>query len=579
MILQIIQPILWMIILFLPGILLSYIIFPKTDIIKRAVYSIVLAVSISTILSAVLYLLGLLTPMNTVLVLISIILLFLILKLKRKCKTAYNPDVWYLLLFSLIGTIWRLLFLKSIKNFGDAYFYSGKFIGEKVPDLGFYSGMVVDHSNYIGGETANAIFNFFSLNNQYLNVFLITFIFLGLVYLLFGEYRNKKLAFIGVALMCLGPIEIFHSTLSVIGHPLSYISLFLLFLLFKTKDNRMFLTAFLLAIAMMFVYYTASMIIMSSSIGFIIALSTKELIKTKNLGRAFKNSLKNQKILLFLLIFMIVALYTYVFSNMMVYTLDRTQAPLSIKKSISTVTEAVSTKYRDPAFLGLSAIRWQILFFFLMGLTFIFYLIIKMDFSKENLDLLLCLIPILIISYGFIHVNLPIRIFDYFAFFGLLVLKIPKKYLRIFFILSFIFILITGFYVAKDKRVFFETSDKEIEGAREISESFDGRIFSDQSFINQLVLNNYYNVTGAYDEDPLVNDLFYGNNISAFIEAKDYLRINLSVSYIAITKRMREQYILMLNYPSKPIRNMAFYEGELVKVYDNGDAMVYKVEK
>jgi hypothetical protein len=318
---------------------------------------------------------------------------------------------------------------------------------------------------------------------------------------------------------------------------------------------------------------------MLSSIGFIIALFVKEFIRTKTLRKTVENFLKNKKMLCFLLILAIVALYTYVFSNMVVYTLDRTQVPLNIKKSVPTVTESVSTKYRDPAFLGLSAIRWQILFFFLCGLTFIFYFIRKIDFGNENLDLLLCLIPIVMISYGFIHVNMPTRIFDYFAFFGLLVLKIPKKYMKVFFILSFIFILITSFYVAKDKRVFFETPNKEIEGAKEISNLLQGRIFSDQSVINQLVLNNYYNVTGTYDEDPLVYDLFYQDNVSAFMDATTYLSVNLSVDYIAITERMQEQYILMLNYPSKPIRSMAFYDENLIKIYDNGDVRVYKLEK
>lgn len=578
---QITRQILGIVFFSLAGIFLSYIIFPKTDIIKRAVYSVVLAVSISTILGVLLYLLGILTSITTILSLIFLTLLFIILKSKKQCKTEYNPDIRYLLLFSLIGAIWRLWFWKSIKNPRDTYGYAFKFIGETVPDLGFYTGMARDRANYVGLKTTNALFNFFSLNNQYINTFLITFIFLGFIYLIFCKYRNKKLAYIGVALTALGPIELFHMTSSITGHALSYISLFPLFLLFKSKHNRVFWLALVLAITMMFTYHTASMTMLLSSIGFIIALFIKDLIKTKNI-KIFKNSLKNRKIQAFLLITIVLTSYICIFSNMEVYTIGRTRDLSSTKESFSRIK--APTVYKDPAFLGLSAIRWQMLFFFLCGLTFVFHIareIIKkkgLPKDSEDIYLLLCLIPISIISYGFIHVNLQPRIFDYFAFFGLLALKIPKKYLRIFFILSFIFILITSFYVARDKRIFFETSDKEIKGAREIANSLQGRIFSDQPFINQLILNGYYNVTGTYDKEPLLYNLFYQDNSSAFLNTINTLNSNLGVSYIALTKRMQEQYILMLNYPKKPLTNIELYEENLEKVYDNGDVRVYKIK-
>jgi len=592
MILQIIQQILGIILFLLSGILLSYIVFSKTDIIKRVVYSIVLAVSVLTILGVFLYLLNLLTSTNTILSLIFLILLFLlILKSKdRQYKTHFNRDIWYLLFFSLIGTAFRFWFVKSIKNFGDAYNYAFEFVGKTVPNLGFYTGMATDHSRYIGSGVVSSISNILGLSNQLLSIFLITFVFLGFVYLIFSTFRNKKLAYLGVALMALGPIEIFHNTLSIGIGSLSYISLFSLFLLFKTEDKNIFWIALLLAIVMMFTYYTASMIMFLTSTGFIFALFIKDLIRTRKLTETFKNSLTNKKIRAFLLIAIIVASYTYIFSNMMVYTFARIEDFSDVKKSSFTITEPITkasiietitkvstNNYKGPTFFGLSAVGWQEVFFFLCGLTFIFHIVRKRNFSENNIDLLLCLIPISIVSYGFFHVNLPTRIFNYFAFFGLLVINIPKKYFKIFFILSFIFILITSFYFAKDKRIFFETSDKEIEGALWISNSLQGKVFSDQRFIGRLILEGYYNVTGATDDDPLVYNLFYQNDSSIFLDAINILNVDLSVDYIVLTEKMQKQYILMLDFPQKPLINTELYEENLIKVYDNGDVKVYKI--
>ena len=308
-----------------------------------------------------------------------------------------------------------------------------------------------------------------------------------------------------------------------------------------------------------------------------------------------KNSLTNKKIQAFLLIAIIVASYTYIFSNMMVYTFARIEDFSDVKKSSFTITEPITkastiesitkvsttkvstNNYKSPTFFGLSTVGWQEVFFFLCGLTFIFHIVRKRNFSENNLDLLLCLIPISIVSYGFFHVNLPTRIFNYFAFFGLLVINIPKKYFKIFFILSFIFILITSFYFAKHKRIFFETSDKEIEGALWISNSLEGKVFSDQRFIGRLILEGYYNVTGATDDDPLVYNLFYQNDSSIFLDTINILNVDLSVDYIVLTEKMQKQYILMLDFPQKPLINIELYEENLARIYDNGDVRVYKI--
>lgn len=578
MILQTIQQVLGIVLFWTPGILLSYIIFSKTDIIKRAIYSIVLAVSNSVILGVVLYRLNMLTSIYAILSLFSLSLfLFVILKSRSKqCKTYFIKDIWYLIFFSLSGTFWRLGFLKSIKNFSAAYDFGSKFNGEAVPNLGFYKGISIDRSRFIGSYVFYKISEFLSINkitNKFFDIFLITFLFLGFIYLIFSLYRNKKIAYLGIALMALGPFEIFHTTLDFFGHSFSYIALFSLFLLYKSNYREDFQIALTLSLVMMFTYFTSAIINALASIGFIIALFIKEFSKVKNIKKSVIYSFKNMKVLSFILIGIASLTFVFGFSSFL---------KNSSSSNIGLITAHITTypilKYKDHSFLGLSAIRWQMLFFFLCGLTFIFYIVRKKDFSEENLDLLLCLIPILLVSCAFYYVNLPTRIFDYFGFFGLLVLKIPKKYFKLFFISSFIFILITGFYTAKDKKVFFETPDKEIKGAKEISNSLKGKIFSDMFFINQLISNGYYDVTGANDDDPLIYKLFYQNNPAIFLNGVNYLKNNLDIEYIAITKRMQKKYILMLNVPQMPLINIELYEKSLIKVYDNSDVKVFKTE-
>lgn len=576
---QLVQQILGAVLFFLPGILLSYVLFPKTDIIKRSVFSIVLSPIILVFLGIFLYFFGLLSQTNIVLMLIFLNVLFLLIifNFNKKYKTDFNKDIFYLLFFSLIGTLWRLLFFKSINRFSDAYAYSYRFIGEEIPDLGFYTGMAIDHSRFIGGHIFSKISEFLLIDNvlDFFGIFLVTFLFLGFIYLIFSIYRYRKFAFIGVALMALGPIEIFHTTSGFFGHSFSYLVLFSLFLLYKSENKGYFLVALLLSTVMTFTYLTSAMVNALVSLGFIMALFSKKLIKNKNI-----KNLQKKKILAFVLI--VVVSLSFIFGS---FSSDKSSFEKD-SSNIQLVTEHITSyplmKYKDPTFLGFSAIGWQMLFFFLCGLTFIFYIarkIVKKEkFSEENLDLLLCLIPIFIVSFAFLYVNLPTRIFNYFAFFGLLVLKMPKRYLKIFFVLSFIFLLISGFYVAKDKKVFFETSDGEIGGALWISKNLNGRIFTDQQFVNLLALNKYYNVTGAYDDDPLVYDLFYQDNESVFLNTINTLNEDLGVSYIALTKRMQEKYILMINVPQKPLTNINLYAQNLNKVYDNGDVRVYEIK-
>jgi len=159
---SIILQILELIVPFLSGILLCYILFPKTDLIKRIVYSITLTIPISYLLGIFLRIINRLNKQNMLIFLTSLNLFFaliLILKFKnRKYKTKFNKDIFYILIFSLLGSFWKFWFLKSIKNPSDAYGYAFNFIGKEIPNLGFYTGMAVDKSKYFGLKAISVLF-------------------------------------------------------------------------------------------------------------------------------------------------------------------------------------------------------------------------------------------------------------------------------------------------------------------------------------------------------------------------------------------------------------------------------------
>jgi len=588
------------VIFLLTGASASYLLFPRCNIIERVVYSIVLSVFWVTITGFFLYILGINSQLILVCIISLLLLIFCLFILRKnnknsdEYKTFWNKDFLLIILFSAIGTAWRYWFFTSIKNFNSIYSYVGRFTATTIPDVGFYTGIIKDHANYVGTSILKKFLDYLYINSTLLETFLGVFIYLALIYLLFLGYRKSRmLAIIGVMLMALGPIEIFYTTSSFYGHPLAYIALFFLFLYFKLNKKNIFWVALLSAVYCAVTYYTASMAILLVSFGFIIASFAKDWTIRKSLFLTTKNIFGNKKMLGFSIIFMFLAIYLFSMSNMTIFTIKSATnlnntilATQSIRFSSTENIESYintpinlsnfyfATLYRDPKILGLSAMRWQAVFFFLCGLTFIIYLIFKRDFSPENLDLLLCLIPIAIVSSAFFFMNYPARIFDYFAFFGLLALTFPKKYSKIFVIAAFIFILTTSVCVAKDKKPFFENSQGEIDATKEIPAFLKGKIFSDEKFVNNLISNGYYEVTGTDDNNPLLIGLFYSNDDDLFLKSIQALNEG-GVEYIATTKRMREKYVLMLNYPKINLINSGLYEKNLQKVYDNGDVKIY----
>jgi len=612
MFLEIALAIIGIIIFFLPGILASHILFPHCDIIERIIYSIILSVCLITIVCYPFYKYGFQDPniLSSIILILTLILSVLLLYRHKKSefKTYYNKDILFVLLFSFIGGAWRLWFVNGIKYFWDAYTYAGISINGVAPDLGFYTGMVQSHMNYVGIDISKHIIShplFNILGSQTLNIFVTTFLYLGMIYLLFSNFRkDKALTYAGVALMSLGPIEIFHSALAFYGDKLPYIALFSLFLLFISKKKNIFWLAFFLAVYSFLTYYTDSMVMILASFGFLVALIIKEFFIKRSLSALVKDILKNKKIVGFLVILLLGCSHVFFVSNMKHFTTVSAGNTKQIQQIVYHATSRPNTKetpeiqteselvtkmekdpvffhdytiYKDPSFLNISALGWQTLFFLFCGFTFIVYLSKKKDFSEENTNILLCIIPVTIVSFGFLYTGVLTRSFDYFVFFGLMAVQIPKKYYKVFLVISSIFILTTSVYALEAKRPYFENSEGEVNAAKEMKYFAKGAIFTDETFVNNLALNGFYSVTGTGDENPLLIDLFYNKNKTSFLNAIKSLKDN-DIGYIAITKRMREKYILMLNYPKKSITNSDLYENSLSKIYDNGDVRVYSTE-
>ncbi|MBD3262730.1 MAG: hypothetical protein GF334_13855 [Candidatus Altiarchaeales archaeon] len=569
----------------LTGALTSHLIYPRLKIIKRIVYCLLLSVSLTQIMGVALIYAGLNTPENLTLLLAGFnLIVAALLHLKRGVdfKTFYEDDLKYVLGFSFLGALFRLWFWDSIYKPSDAYAYAYRFIGKQAPDLGFYTGMAADRSPYIGLEASELISGHL-IPHPATSTFLITLTYLGFIYIVFKQYRDRRHALLGVALMSLGPIELFHLTTSLAGHSLSYVILFPLFLLYTSRENKIIWIILPYAVAMNFTYYTASMITLIASLGFTLSTYLRDLNQSRNPLYSLRKTAENPKTRAYLTLAFIVGLHVYLLSNMWEYSLGTAQDQTTLDKAVMSLTQAKAaqgtyqdTVYRNPEILFLSAIRWQALYFLFLGLTFLIHLLWRGRFTEQDVNLFLCLIPVALVSYGFIHVNLTARVFDYFAFYALMAARIPKKHYKNFFILSAVFILLTTLQVAQDKKVFFETPVGEVQAAQWISQSLRGRVFSDQFFINQLILKGYYNVTGAREDNPLVLDLFYRENQSLFLDAIQRLN-TYSVDYVALTGRMRDEYVLMLNQPQKPLGNTDFFGETLKKTYDNGDVRVYEL--
>ena len=285
-----------LILFFIPGILIELILFKKNSILKRIVFSIAIASSISVFIGLLLALLKILFFKNIFIAYLSAsIILLIILKIqKTKIKTDYSPELKYLLLFSLIGSIWRLFLIAKNNNFGDAYSYASYLIHKgivssgslfiEIPNLNFYTGMVGGHYSFLGSTLSGIVLETLSFSNNYISIFLGTLMFIGFAYLaIFSLTKRYDLSIGGALILSLGPVELWHSTIGFIGHPLSYIAVFSLFILFSENKFQYFILSLIICSALILSQYTGAMAIIILSIGFIISsvIESRKLINKK----------------------------------------------------------------------------------------------------------------------------------------------------------------------------------------------------------------------------------------------------------------------------------------------------------
>lgn len=572
------------------GLLLSYILTPRQGLLSRSVQSLLFSVCVTGILAVVLLAAKAFSEESFVvsLVCVDITLLmyvkFVLLASKKWSdvfETSNDRDMWFVSICAGVGAVWRMWFAKSLVQINDPYNYAFTFVGKSVPDLGFYTGMAADRVNYIGLVALEKVQQVFLAPYVFVHYWLTTFLFLGLVYMIVVAYRNSKvLARIAISLMCLGPIELFYALSLFTGHSLAYLCILPMFLFFKTRQREIYTICILMAVLMVCTYYTATIVTLLTAGGLVAAVILRGLL--------YKVSYVKQ-VVCFASIVAIASLSIVSNSSLALFSIGKLSDNSDVRVAINSLRsnqlsdtgEIVQnmTVYKDPTILGFSAIRWQMIFFFMCGCTLFVCLIKKRSIDQEISDLLFASIPVLIVSVSFFYANYPTRIFDYFAFFGLLVLCIPRRRYIAFIVAGSVFILTSSFLVAKDKRVFLSIPSGEVQGAVEISHAYTGVIFTDIVFANQLISNGYYKVTGTHDKDSLVYNLFYQKDKKIFAEAVANLH-RQGVRFIALTKRMKDQYILMVNYPQQAMVNEDMYEGEslLKKVFDNGDVQLFLLD-
>jgi hypothetical protein len=576
--------------LFAPGTILSCIFFPETELSERIAYSVLLSCSLEMIFIFVISAFKI-SDFATALFLwslLAIIFLVILILRAKKIKTKFEKYSLYVFLASFIGLFVRLWFLSRLQNFSDCYKYAG-FIKGHVPDLGFYTGMVINRSFYVLNAT-NSFITFLS-GAKYPLIFLWVFAYLCLIYLLFKNYKKTGMFFAVALIMAFGPIEISLNFLNYLVL-VSYASVMLMVLFFKTKEPNLGALCILSALAFSVSGYTATMVAAITAAGFVAAVIIQKILENPEKFKKFAVSLlRDKRFTVFCLIFAMSVILMAIFTEMPKFTVSQLQdsstAISYLNKSPGTPSgnsplinaENVISPFQEPRFLGFSAMGWQSIFFLFCGFTFVIYIIFsffrKKEISEEDKILLYCCLPICLLSLAFFWAGYPARTFSYVCFFSLLALKLPKKWLKIFLAAAVIFIGATTFLVLKDEGTFFYKSPGETSAAQDIKKTLDGRIFSDECFVNQMVLAGYYDVTGAGDKDNLTKDLFYQNNKKDFLEAVDSLNKH-KVPYIAITKRMRDSFVLMVNFEQNHVLNFDLYQNNLKKVYDNGDVSIYE---
>lgn len=613
MIIEIIKIITSLIIFSLPGIFLSYRLFPKCNIAERIAYTLVISFSVKAILNFLISFVGINSAITCILwMLITGVFVYFLFKKWGFYQTIFDRDSLYIFLLSFVGLGLKLWFYLPMEKFGECYGYASKFTRGMVPDLGFYTGMALDHSYYILKQS-NGFLSFIT-PNIYPGMFLSVFIYLSFIYILFKQYNKNNIIMWAVAIFATVPIEFF-KRVTIDQAILSFIFTVCLFISFKTKDKNFLKLLFIMCPAICFTSYSATITILALCAGFIMALAVKIAFQNKNFIKTIKEVTKDKKLWTYIGLFAISLVSLLMLSKMFLFTTERildtsfvkyafnngliketismNDNPLEIDREVGSdilnnpeITKEFSLQntvnsYQSPRYFGLSVMGWQSLFFLLCGLSFVLYvsrsIFRKKVLIEDDKDILYCIIPAALLGLLFAYVNYPARIFVYLSFFSILSIKISNKWVRPFFFISFFLLLLSTTIIIQEQRMFSNQPNGEISAATEIKNTLNGIIFSDQCFVNQLVLHDYYQVTGTNDKNPILNSLFYTPNRDDFLKAIN--KINSSdIPYIAITKRMEEKFILMVDFQIKPIYNEKLWEENLEKVYDNGYVRVFSTK-
>jgi hypothetical protein len=565
---------------FVPGFLLSFKLFPATSVRIRILVTVLLSVVSATIVGSALFFSPYFTRTTIIGLwcMFSIVLFIFNFRKKTTYRTEWGNDGIVLCLAIVSGVAVRVLFYGGIKNYASPYDYSGAFL-QGIPDVGFYTGMIKDHANYFGLRGMQRVYTFIANAPKVFNYLLFVSAYVLSVHELVYCVRGKTLARLAAVLCAFGPFEIFHSSKEIIGHPLAYVAFLMLFLYYVREAKGFFWLMLGLAITMALTYYTGTLVILIGSIGFVIALIVQALMQASwSLTRGLSRGFANEKVQGYLIIAGILLFYLFFLSRMSAYTAALIHDSVPAELTFFSGTTRMSMLYKDPAIFGFSALSWQIIFFLGCGLTFIGALIVKRKKWGEFQDLFIISIPVFCVSLAFLYADYPMRAFDYGAPFFILFLFIPKRFFVSFSLVAAIFVLLSTAQLVQDKKIFFEISDGEREASQWVSANLKHRVFADEPFVNQLIARRFFNLTGLHDFDPVVFSLFYADTKEEFLGAIEHLKQNERIWYCVITQRMRDTYILMLDYPQGAIQTEHYFKELFPIVYDNGDVTIYAIQ-
>jgi len=590
------------ILFFLPGFLITFLFLRKLSLLDLISYTIIFSASFSVMLIFLLYSTGIGGLYQVLLFyFISCIILFIAVLIRKKgLIVTKDPKLFfYLLGVSVFGTLWRWLFriqgsrwLHNV-NFSyffpiDKIFYSGvKFV--TLPNIGFYTGMEVSHSTLIAGDLSWFFYSVIGFKGIF-ETLVIVFLTCYFTYKVINLYRkDSKLALLGALIMALGPIEIWQNTFSFLGTDLTYVAFISLFILFKENSRRSFYVALALMITIAFSYYTATLAFLITSVGFLLSIFLVDLIIEK---KEFKTSLRSfvrdkkthrYLIILLLLTFLLISVTGKPLVN---YTLDTASGvassiignlPVSDSSlTIATLKSPLSPKY---VFFHFTPIEWQDIFLLLLGLTFLISQFRKSKIgskiSEEDKHIFMAFLPAYMVAISFSLVNYLQRSFSYCLFFIILISNIPKKIFFYFAFFATVFFLLSGYFVNLPIANGLSVSSQDLSGAQWVSENLHGRILSDANFIGLLVREGYYNVTGFTDNSQYSTLFYYQTNVTLIKKAFS----SLGIDYFVTTEKMRNDFIIMLNFAQNPMSNSQIYEENFKKIYDNDGVYVYSVSK